>query len=102
MPWSALFDRISADYGWSDDQIFELPLRRLWSIKQVMYARIEETQKMWTVLAETITRTVSSFVAAGPSKVNIKNAESISFQPRQAEETGPTPGSFEKLQGMFA
>lgn len=92
-----MFDLLSAEYGWTDGQILDLTLPRLWLARDAVFARRRADQRRQAELVELQTRHIAQAVlaAAGDKKAD-KHASQISFfgdddGPRQSSKPRPAP-----------
>lgn len=63
-PFARTFDLISAEYGWTDDQILDLPLVRMRQIREVIFERRAHDRRQALLDKETEVRTLAQYVAA--------------------------------------
>lgn len=108
------FDLISAEYGWSDDVILDLTLRRIRQIvsaisqRQFLQRRLTDQQITW------MARVVTSFMVAttptekaGQLDGLHQAANRLAFgtesvpESEQEETNEPTRGSYEKFTSMM-
>lgn len=111
-----MFDLIQANYGWDDDKIMALPIRRLRQIVAVVgeRQRVEAEERM--LLIEWQTRTIAEFTAAtvampkGKKNPLLAQAQKIRLLPSKGGETtagkysnsgDPAPGTYEKFMGTL-
>lgn len=66
-PFGRLFDLLSAQYGWTDDQLLDLTLARLRHARDMVTARLAEERNWQIDIAEQVTRTLVAHIrsAAG-------------------------------------
>lgn len=109
-PWSATFDLISSAYGWTDDQILNLPLSRIWQIRDVLMERLMEEREQVNARATAVTRQLVLHIrlAAGDkSAAKAANAVKLFEDPEKANagrgqremNTELAPGFAERLGG---
>jgi hypothetical protein len=69
-PWAATFDLISAAYGWTDGQILDLTLSRIWQVREVLIERLGEEREQTNARATAVTRQLVLHIrlAAGDRK----------------------------------
>lgn len=104
---------MSAEYGWTDDQIGDLPLVRFRQIVSAIQLRLTQARREARSIASWQTRTLSTYIAAGymveKGKENkaLSEAQNIGYdaidQALLGVESGGakenTNGSFERLMG---
>jgi len=91
-----LFDRISSEYGWTDDQILDLTLQRLRIAIDKIAERRKEEDQFRLLIAERIAQSViGGMVGLANSKKSgrqlMKLAKTLRFFDRENEETELPP-----------
>jgi hypothetical protein len=77
-PWSRTFDLVSAEYGWTDDQILDLTPLRLHRIATAIGLRQEAEFRRLARLQAAATRAVVAAVhGAAGNKKGVKAAEKV-------------------------
>lgn len=118
--FATAFDLVSSEYGWSDEQILDLPLIRLRQItaaisrRKYMRQREENTRVSWQ------TRALAQYIAGGymveGENTAVQSASQLAFDDIEAAALGDTRGkaqvqrgtkenengSYEKLMRAFA
>ena len=116
--FSEEFDLIASEYGWSDEEILDLPFNRYLQIVSAIRVRKYMETREVSARFSWLARTISSFVAAGymtdgdnpaidaAGQLAIDEVEQALLSYSRAEDwkpgdkavvKEPTPGSFEKL-----
>jgi hypothetical protein len=92
-----VFDLVSAEYGWRDEEILEVPLCRLRQIADTIRRRQERDRHERLIVAEWQARSVSSFVASaagawGDASELVQAAQELSiFGDSQDGDRVPAP-----------
>jgi len=102
--FAAVFDLISSEYGWTDEQILELTLRRMRMAVDAIDVRLAAEREFRVTIAEAIT---ISIIGAMPALAQSKKAgnalakmaKKISFMAREKDE--PEPPSTAMIESMF-
>lgn len=68
-PWARTFDLIQSEYGWTDQQVLDLPLARLRQIRDVITERQIEDRVRLLKLEEFKLQTLASFMARSDAGV---------------------------------
>lgn len=77
-PWSRTFDLVSAEYGWTDEQILDLLPTRLRRIAEAITLRNEAEFRRYARLQAAATRSIVAAVhGAQGHKAGVKQAEKI-------------------------
>jgi hypothetical protein len=87
-PFARTFDLISAEYGWTDEQILDLTMERIAQVREVIWERRRIERHRDLVAREVELKTLASFIAAGPSKGGVKAAQKIRLRPDMHDEDG--------------
>jgi hypothetical protein len=88
-PFARTFDRISAAYGWTDDQILDLPFGRVRQVHDVIVEREGEQQHLDLMIRSVELRTLCQYVAAaGGGQKLLDTARAVSLLP---DEERPKP-----------
>lgn len=117
--YSQAFDLISSEYGWNDEEIYNLTLRRFRQITAAINRRRYFEDRRERTLVSWQTRTIAMFVAGGymtdgkHENTAVKAAADIAIddiekaqleeaenQPKSYEEL-VKPGSFERFMGSM-
>jgi hypothetical protein len=108
-----VFDLISAEYGWRDEEILEVPLCRLRQIADTIRRRQEQARNERLIVAEWQARSISSFVASaagawGDASELVRAAQELSItgdaqdEPRVPAPVRPRSGREEWEQAAQA
>lgn len=86
-----MFDRVSSEYGWSDDQILDTPVRRLRQISAAIAERLDFKALVAESHVEWQTKVLASYVAAiAPSgkgaKKLLAHVDALSMRPRPEKD----------------
>ena len=102
LSFGTIFDLISAEYGWTDDQILDLTLGRIRLALESIEVRRNHGREFQLMVAEAITKTIVGAMPAlaqskkaGKSLANM--AKHLSFLPRDREESLPSTQSVERM-----
>lgn len=114
------FDLVSSEYGWSDEQIGNLPVARLRQIVATIQSRKFIKDRQDRINTSWSTRTIASYIAMGywiekdspnpalemARTLSIDEIEREALQfiegnPPEPETKEPTNGSFERLMMTF-
>lgn len=86
-PFARTFDLISAEYGWTDEQILDLTLARMRQIREVIGIRQSVDLRSRVRLEEAkVQQLVAATHAAAGNKKGAKAASAIRFLPDTEEE----------------
>lgn len=89
-PWAATFDLLSAEYGWTDQQILDLTLPRIQQARDVILARRDRDYVDQASLFEATTRqiaaTVAEYAMGSKKGAGAKVAKDIQFVKRQPQQ----------------
>jgi hypothetical protein len=108
-PYARTFDLISAEYGWTDDQILDLTIARLRQIRDVILERQGEDRRADLTVREVELRTTTQFIAAAAgSKQLVSQADKVRLLPPPTDATtgrvlrpNDRIGSYERMVGQF-
>jgi hypothetical protein len=85
-----MFDLVSAAYGWTDDQILDLPLFRLRAIVETINKRTMETQWWQALWLERHARSLAPFFSVMTTKKGTRKlldaASKIELWPRRKKD----------------
>ena len=103
------FDQISAEYGWSDEEILDLPLARLRQVSATIEFRRDVEDRMERVYLEWHTKTLAQFIAAtvpmdkkGQKNPLVEAATALTLFPETIQKAKePKVGSYEQLARLF-
>lgn len=96
---------MSSAYGWTDDQILDLTLTRLWQVREVVIERLGDERKERNVRAEAVTRQLVLHIrlAAGDKKASKAAAQVKLFEDPGKSLTGAGRREVNEFQaGQFA
>jgi hypothetical protein len=85
-PFARTFDLLSAEYGWTDDQILDLTLTRMRQCREICFQRLAERRDWEIDLAEAVTKQLVMHVraAAGDRRAS-KAANKVRLFKRQSD-----------------
>jgi len=98
---AAAFDLISSEYGWTDDQILDLTLSRLWLVQEMILDRKREEQ-MWqaTMLEQHAKATLGGMVALTWDRKAARSLQKYAQKLQFVKRPKELP-SFEQVKRLF-